>query len=560
MREYVEYKWRLLILAIILCIAVLGLIGRIIYLGIIKRDFLLDQSNIRSVREIKLPSHRGIIMDRNGEPLAISIAVASVWVNPKIYTATTSQEDNLSKLLNLSLKLIRKKIKARNHREFVYLKRVIPIEKAEKVMELHIPGIFLEKSYKRYYPEGAAVSQVIGFTNIDDYGQEGIELAYDSWLRGIPGRIRVIKDRLGNTIADLGVISEPQQGKNLTLSIDRRIQYLAYNELKNAIEKHRAESGSVVVLSVKTGEILAMVNLPSYNPNERTKFVLNSLRNCAVTDLFEPGSTIKSFAVANALASGKYRAESLINTNPGVLHVEGNSHPIHDDNHRNNGILTVKEVLQKSSNIGIAKISLSLPSDSLLQLLRDVGFGQSTHSGFPGEAIGFLPKTLKGRSFVLATLSFGYGISTTMLQLVEAYAVIASHGVLRPVTFLKVEQPITGTSVLSVTVSNKMLELLEAVLDIGGTGRSARIPGYRVAGKTGTAYIASPTGGYYKDRYFATFVGIAPTSDPQLVIGVIVKNPRGVYHGSQVAAPVFVNIMSGALRILNVQFDDIENM
>ncbi|MDR1056991.1 MAG: penicillin-binding protein 2 [Coxiellaceae bacterium] len=560
MRDRVEYEWRLLILTLILCIAVLGLIGRIVYLGVIKHSFLLDQGNIRSVREISIHAHRGIITDRNGEPLAISVSVASVWVNPKTYNATISQENNLSQLLKLPLKTIKRKITAQKHREFVYLKRAIPLEQTEKIMALHIPGIFLEKGYKRYYPEGAAVAQVIGFTNIDDCGQEGIELAYDAWLRGIPGKTRVVKDRLGNTITNLDVINEPQQGRDLTLSIDRRIQYLAYNELKNAIEKHHAESGSVVVLAVKTGEVLAMANSPSYNPNNRTNVATSSLRNRAVTDLFEPGSTIKAFTIANALASGKYNEKSLVDTNPGVLKVEGNPHPIQDDNRRNNGVLTVKGVLQKSSNIGVAKITLSLPSDNLLQLLRNVGFGQSTQSGFPGEAVGFLPKTLRGRAFVLATLSFGYGISTTMLQLVEAYAVIASKGILRPVTFLKVDKLVSGQQVLSAKVSHKMLEMLEAVLDIGGTGRRAQIPGYRVAGKTGTAYIVSPKGGYYKDRYFATFLGVAPVSDPQLIVGVIVKNPKGLYHGSQVAAPVFVNIMNGALRILGIPLDNAENI
>lgn len=558
MREQEEYKWRLLILVLILLVAVLGLVGRIIYLGVIEHDFLLDQSNIRSVREISIPAHRGIITDRNGEVLAISISVASIWVNPKLFNATKSQEAHLAKMLEMPLKTIKKKITTQKKREFVYLKRAMPIEKAEQILALHIPGIFSEKSYKRFYPEGDAIAHVVGFTNIDDCGQEGLELAYDSWLRGVPGKTRVVKDRLGNTIANLGVIAEPQEGRNLTLSIDRRIQYLAYNELKNTIAKYQAESGSVVVLAVKTGEVLAMVNMPSYNPNNRKGVPISSLRNRAVTDLFEPGSTIKSFSIANALNSGKFHPNSIIDTNPGVLKVDNNL--VRDDEYRNNGVLTVKGVLQKSSNIGVAKMTLALPSSSLPNLLSSVGFGQSTQSGFPGEAAGVVPSHLQWRQFVLATLSFGYSISVTPLQLAVANAVIASHGLLRPVTFLKNDNDkiIPGKRVLSEKVCHEMLDMLENVLDIG-TGKRAQIPGYHVAGKTGTAKIASPHGGYYIDHYFANFVGIAPVSDPQLVVVVVVKNPKGsIYHGGQVAAPVFASVMNGALRVLSVPLDAAE--
>lgn len=558
MRNQVEYEWRLLILVVVLVVAALGLVGRIIYLGVIKHNFLLDQSNIRSVREISIPAHRGIITDRNGEPLAISIPVASIWVNPKLYKAPGSQEISLAKLLELSPKAIEKKISEQRQREFVYLKRAVSLEIAGKVLALNIPGIFSERSYKRYYPEANAAAHVVGFTNIDDRGQEGLELAYNSWLEGVPGKSRVVKDRLGNTVTNLAVIAEPQQGRDLVVSIDRRIQYLAYNELKNAIEKYRAESGSVVVLAVKTGEVLAMANMPSYNPNNRKGVTTSNLRNRAVTDLFEPGSTIKAFSIANALNSGKYNINSLIDTNPGVWKVDG--HPIVDDGNVNHGILKVKGVLQKSSNIGVAKMTLSLPSSSLFDLLSNVGFGQSTQSGFPGEAIGVLPENLRLRPFVLATLSFGYSISATPLQLVQAYAIIASYGLLRPITFLKRDQVSSGKQVLSPKLCKQMLGMLEEVLDIGGTGIRAQIPGYRVAGKTGTAKIASPRGGYYKDRYFSTFIGIAPVSDPQLVIGVVIKNPRGLYHGSQVAAPVFANVMNGTLRVLGIPLDAVDNM
>lgn len=545
---------RLFILKLILLITVLSLFGRICYLGIIKRSFLIKQSNIRSVREITIPANRGIIMDRNGKALAISIPAASVWVNPKLFEATDEQLMQLASLLGLPKVTLKQKINQQKQHEFVYLKRVLPLEIVTKVLSLHIPGIFSERCYKRYYPEADAMAHVVGFTDVDDRGQEGLELAYDSLLRGIPGKVRVVKDCLGNTVTNLGVTIEPQQGNNLTLSIDRRVQYLAYRELKNTVEEYSADSGSVVVLSVKTGEILAMVNLPGYNPNSRVGVPTSHFRNRAVTDLFEPGSTIKAFTIVNALNTGKFLQNSLINTNPGRFEVGG--HIIRDSGGVNNGILTVTGVLQKSSDIGVAKITLALPSDSLLNLLRTVGFGQSTQSGFPGEVDGVLPNHLKWRPFVLATLSFGYSISVNLLQLAQAYSVIASYGLLRPITFVKNDKVVLGKQVLSSKVCKQILTMLEKVLDIGGTGVRAQIPGYRVAGKTGTAYIASPYGGYYSDRYFSTFVGIAPVSDPQLVIAVVIKNPHGRYYGSRVAAPVFASIMNGALRILGISPDE----
>jgi len=398
------------------------------------------------------------------------------------------------------------------------------MDKAKKISGLKIPGIFLEQGYKRYYSEADAAAHVVGFTDVDDRGQEGLELAYNSWLEGIPGKTRVVKDRLGNRIADLEVTSRPVQGKDLTMSVDRRIQYLAYKELKNAIKKYRADSGSVVVLAVKTGEVLAMANLPSYNPNDRSKFLPNNMRNRAVTDLFEPGSTLKAFIVANALKSGKYRPKTVIDTNPGYLKID--EHVVYEDGRRNNGKITVKEVLKRSSNIGVAKIALSLSSDSLLDLLQDLGFGQSTQSGFPGEAGGVLPNYLKWRPFVLATLSFGYSISITPLQLALAYSVIANKGILHPISFVKNEGKVRGRRVLSEKISLEMLDMLEGVVSKTGTGRHAVIPGYRVSGKTGTSRIASPKGGYYKDRYFSSFTGIAPTSDPELVVVVVINNPK----------------------------------
>jgi len=552
-----KYEGRLLILILIIFILILGLMGRICYLGIIQHDFLIDQSNIRSVREVSIPAHRGIISDRNGEPLAISVPVASVWINPKQFRVTEKQINYLSFLLDMTVESINEKILMQKKKEFVYLKRSIPIKIANEINSINIAGLYLEKSYKRYYPEADATAHILGFTNIDDHGQEGLELAFDSWLRGVPGKIKVIKDRLGNTIATLGIITKPQKGRNLVLSIDRRIQYLAFNEIKNIVTKYHADSGSIVVLAVNTGEIIGMTNYPSYNPDNRSSGVIpiDYFRNRAITDVFEPGSTMKVFSVANALNSGKYFSNTIIDTNPGILKIENKL--VYDDKHKNNGYLTVKEVLIKSSNIGVAKMTLSLPSNNLLNLLRSVGFGISTHSGFPGEATGFVPRTLYGRNFVLATLSFGYSISVTPLQLALAHLVIANGGIMKPVTFLKVtKQRIMGERIFPERLCMQIISMLEAATDTGGTGTQAQIAGYRVAGKTGTAKISSPHGGYYKDRYFSNFVGIAPVSNPQLVVVVVVKNPKGSYYGGQVAAPAFANVMNGALRLLNIPFDE----
>jgi len=553
-----KYNWRLPILSSLLFIALMGLLGRILYLGIIKHAFLLRQSNMRSVRDINMPAHRGMITDCNGKPLAISIPVASIWVNPKIFSATAEQISQLAKLLNIPIAVLHSKLTKQKQREFVYLKRSVPSETAAKISELHITGVAAEKSYKRYYSEADAMAQVVGFTNIDDIGQEGLELAYDSWLQGTQGKMRVVKDCLGNTIANLGVITEPKQGHDLALSIDRRIQYLAYQELKKTIDKYSAEYGSVVVLKVKTGEILAMANFPSYNPNNREGVFIGRVRNKAITDTFEPGSTIKALTIANALNSGKYNPNSIIDTGSGRMMLEG--HLVHEHKNHNYGVLTVAELLKKSSNVGVAKMTLSLPNNSLPNLLKKVGFGTSLQTGFPGETAGFLPNYTHWHPHALATLAFGYSVSVNLLQIAQAYSIIASYGIMRPITFLKNDTITPGKQVLSQKVCRQLLAILESVLDIGGTGTRAQIPGYRVAGKTGTAEIAKQ-GGYYHDRHFVTFIGIAPASDPQIVIAVVVKDPRGAhFEGGAVAAPVFANIMNGTLRILGIAPDAKESI
>lgn len=553
----VAYTWRFYSLIICLLLATGLLIVRIVYLGVFKHSFLVSQSAARSVREVSIPAYRGMITDRNGEPLAISIAVASLWVNPQLFVVSNKQLAQVATLLDLNPKIIKQKIAHNTEREFVYLKRGVPSEIANQVLDLHLPGLFSQTEYRRFYPEGESAAQVVGFTNVDDRGQEGLELAFDSWLRGVPGKMHVIKDCLGNIVANLEVLQEPQQGRNLVLSIDRRIQYLAYRELKNTVEKYHADYGSAVVLAVKTGEILATANYPSFNPNNRAGVAADVFRNRAVTDLFEPGSTMKTFSIAAAIDSGKFKPTTLIDTSPGFLDIAG--HRVYDAEHHNNGVLTLTGVLQKSSDIGIAKMIVQVPVENYLTLLRKLGFGQTTQSGFPGEAAGVVPEKVKPYSYPYITLGFGYGLSATVLQLAQAYLVLAAGGYIKPLTFVKAEQAVAGTSVLSAKVCKQMITMLEAVLDIGGTGTKANIPGYHVAGKTGTAHIAT-SGGYYGNRYFALFAGLAPVTDPQLVVVVMIKNPQGrLQEGGWVAAPVFAPIMEGSLRLMGVPADDVAN-
>lgn len=555
-----DYSWRLYFLITVLIIAVGGLVFRIIDLGIIEQRFLEKQGSARSLREIEIPAHRGMIVDRNGVPLAVSVEVDSVWINPKDFSVSKKQFFKLAELLNLSPIALSKKINQEQNHEFLFLKRHITPNVSDAIKQLNITGLGFKQEYQRYYPESESAVQLIGFTNVDDKGQEGLELAYNSWLQGISGKTRVIKDRLGNVVADLGTIVEPQQGRDLVLSLDRRIQYLAYSVLLNTVNKYHAEAGTAVVMAVKTGEILGMANVPACNPNDRKEMHVSCYHNAAVTDLFEPGSTIKTFSIAAALASKKYFPKTFINTNPGRMIVD--NHILYDDEHKNNGVLTVSEVLQKSSDIGVAKITLSLPPDNLLNLLREVGFGQSTLTGFPGEASGVIPDRLEQRPLVLATLAFGYAISVSALQLAHAYSIIADHGLSKPITFLKVDpkdqEKINSNQVIPKTIAGQILAMLRTVVEFGGTGTKANVHGYNVAGKTGTAHISEGKLGYAKDRYWSSFAGLAPATDPQIVIVVVIKNPRGLYHGGSVAAPAFATIMEGTLRLLNIKPDAVE--
>ena len=547
----VTTRWRMRFIVIVLALLLLALLWRLFSLTVLHRDFLLHQGDVRTIRIVKMPAYRGMITDRRGEPLAVSTPVESVWINPKEMNET-SHYQALAKLLTLTVKDIQKAIAHNQKKEFIYLKRRLNPELAAKVKALQIPGVYLLREYKRYYPEGEVTAHLIGFTDIDDHGQEGMELVYNQWLQGIAGKKRVLKDRYGHIIDDIAMLREAKPGRTLVLSIDRRIQYLAYRALKKAVMEHHATSGSAIVLDTTTGEVLAMVNQPSYNPNNRPQGHSDHYRNRVMTDLYEPGSTLKTFSVASALMSGKYTPNSQVDTNPGWMMVQGKRvQDVH-----NKGKLSLSEILQYSSNVGITKVTLSLPLERLWHVLRQFGFGETTGSHFPGESAGVLPNYPHWQPFIAATLAFGYGMSATPAQLANAYAVIANHGVRRPLSLVRQQQIPLGNQIMPERVANQIMQMLcKTVTD--GTGRRAKVVGYKVAGKTGTARLAGQHG-YDQNRHMASFIGIAPATHPKLVVAVVINEPKaGVYYGSGVAAPVFATIMSHSLRLLNSPPDNL---
>ncbi len=530
-----------------------ALLARVAELQLIDRDFLRHQGEARHLRTVSVAAHRGMVTDRNGEPLAISTPVESVWANPAELLMNQDELPRLAEVLGKSADSLLQLLTQRQNREFVYLRRHISPVVAEQVMSLEVPGIALQREYHRYYPAGEVAAHLIGFTNIDDAGQEGLELAYGDWLRGESGAKRVIKDGRHRIIENVENIRAPRHGKNLKISIDRRIQYLAYRELKAAVKLHNAKSGSAVVLDNITGEVLAIVNQPSYNPNNRRRLRASRLRNRAVTDIFEPGSTLKPFVIAAALETGRYTPGTRINTAPGVFQV--GTHAVRDMH--DYGTLDLTGVIRKSSNVAAAKIALDLKPKALWSVLNDSGLGMMTASGFPGEASGFLPDYHRLRDFERATLAFGYGVSVTTLQLAEAYTVFANDGYRMPLTLVKREGPVAPQQVLNPETAQRVRQMMEAVVRPGGTATDAAVSGYRVAGKTGTVH-KSIAGGYAEDQYVSIFAGMAPASRPRLVMAVMINEPRnGDYYGGKVAGPVFSKVMSGALRLLNVPPDDL---
>jgi cell division protein FtsI (penicillin-binding protein 3) len=516
----------------------------------LNNDFLQKKGASRYGRVIELSATRGMITDRNREPLAISTPVESVWASPGDVALEPQQAQQLSKLLDVDMSELGRRL-ADSSREFVYLKRHLPPEQAAKIVELNIPGIFLKREYRRYYPGSEYFSHLLGYTDVDDRGQEALELAFDDQLRGKPGSRRVIKDRLGRIVEDVESIRSPQQGRDVALSVDTKIQYLAYRELKSAVDAQRAKAGGIVVLDVKTGEVLAMANLPSYNPNNRGKLDSRRTRNRTVTDLFEPGSTLKPFTVAAAIETGLYKPDSVIQTGAGQLVI--GSATIHDAHP--SGALTVSQVIQKSSNVGAAKIALGLPPAVLWDVFSKVGFGVQPRSGVPGEVSGKLRAANTWRPIEQATMSYGHGISLSLLQLARAYLVFADGGEIKPVTLLRQDAPADSTRIFSAATAAQVRQMLELVVQPGGTAPRAQVVGYRVAGKTGTAHKVDG-GSYAANKYISSFVGFAPASDPRVIIAVMVDEPSaGQYYGGSVAAPVFANVMTGTLRMLGVKPD-----
>jgi cell division protein FtsI (penicillin-binding protein 3) len=548
-----EHRFRIIVLVVFFTIFAIVLLGRLYDLTVLDRAFLQHQGDARSLRTITIPTFRGMIIDRTGQPLAISTPVQSIWINPKNFHANKKQLNQLASLLEINQADLNKKLEAFKDKEFFYLKRQITPMLSEKVMQLKIVGLHSQQEFKRYYPEAESFAQIIGFTNIDDKGIEGLELAYQQWLEGINGQKRVIKDRMGRVIQELDLIKQPRPGRMLQLSIDRRIQFLAYNELVKTLEKFEAKAGTVVVLDAKSGEVLAMANAPSFNPNIREHFNFSTYRNKAVTDSFEPGSVMKPFAIASALEGGHFRPNSIIDTRPSQMYVQG--HIIRDVH--SYGVLDVTGVLRYSSNVGVSKMVLTSPPDQLINLLVRCGISERTETGYPGENEGAIVKVKQANPFVLATLSFGYGLSATPLQVAKAYSVFANHGKVIPVSLLHNPESQTpdGIQAMKPETADTLLNMLEAVV-VNGTGKSAMVPGYRVAGKTGTALIAGKQG-YSEKRYISSFVGMAPVSDPRVIVAVFIHEPnthKG-YYGAAVAAPLFSQVLDATLRMLNVAPD-----
>ncbi len=547
--------WRSSVLLAVIIAAGAVLEGQVLYLQIAKKDFLGAQGDDRHLRTVQISAHRGPITDRRGEPLAVSTPVDSIWADPQVLKPALERLGELAEVLELEPDWLARRITSNLDREFVYLRRHLRPDHAARALGLGLPGVSTLREYRRYYPAGEVAGHVLGFADIDDQGQEGLELAYNYWLTGDTGAKRVLKDRLGRVIEDVELINAAQPGRTLTTSLDLRIQYLAYRELMQAVLESNALSGSVVILDTTNGEVLAMVNQPSYNPNDRTQLDVARYRNRAVTDIFEPGSSFKPLVVAAALESGDYGPDSIIDTSPGYLRVGGN---ILTEDYNNLGEIDITTMLAQSSSVGAGRLGLQLDRDQLWSVLTSFGIGRLTDSGFPGESAGVLNDPRYWRPVGQATLAYGYGLSVTALQLAQAYSIIAADGIRRPISMVAQEEEVAGERIVSVETARSLRNMLETVVSPAGTGQRASIANFRVAGKTGTAKKID-VGGYSDDRYLAVFAGLAPVSDPKLVAVVVIDEPQGEdYYGGQVAAPVFARILSGALRLLAVPPDGLE--
>ena len=540
-------SWRSRVVLLICLAGFAVLLGRAFYLQGLNNDFLQAKGEARFMRVVDMPASRGAVMDRNGKMLAISTPVESIWASPAELEVDAAKVEKLAVALGMDRKVLAERI-ADSSKSFVWLKRQLSPEQAVRVMSLKIPGVFQQREFRRYYPSGDVTAHIIGFTGQDDQGQEGIELAQQAMLAGAIGQKRVIKDRKGRIVEDIQDLKAPREGKSLKLSIDERFQYLAHRELKAAVEANKAKGGALVMLDAKTGEILALVNQPDFNPNNREHVQLKQMRNRSITDVFEPGSTFKPFAVSAALEAGIVKPETVIVTGPGLTI---GSKTITDLPHRSSQ-LTVAQIIQTSSNIGTAKLALQLPSERLWNLYNDLGFGSAPKTGFPGEATGRLRPAKTWKPIEQATMAYGYGVSVSALQLARAYTVFTNDGVLLPVTFLKRDGDVIGKQIISTKTARVMAQMLETVTEQGGTATKSQVSGYRISGKTGTAYKLV-NGQYAENQYLSSFVGYGPSSNPRYIIAVSIDDPSaGKYFGGDVSAPVFSKVMSQALRMSGV--------
>jgi cell division protein FtsI (penicillin-binding protein 3) len=541
--------WRSRVVLFLLFVAFLTLAGRALWLQGLSTDFLQKQGESRYARTLEMPATRGKITDRNGQVLASSIPVKAIWALPDdVLEAPQEKLRDLAKLLGMSERDLRKKLDSDHN--FVYLKRQVEQETVDKILKLDIAGIQTRKEYKRFYPEGEVMAHVVGFTNVEDVGQDGMELASQKSLAGVTGSRRVIKDRLGRIVEDIGAIREPHDGKDLTLSIDSKIQYIAFSQLKDAVEKHRAKAGGIVVLDVRTGEVLALANLPTYNPNNRAVLAGPQLRNRVMTDTFEPGSTMKPFTVALALETKRVTPDTSIQTAPGKITIGkatiGDAHEF--------DVLTVAQVIEKSSNVGTSKLALLMQPHEMWDMFTTVGFGQQPKLGFPGAVAGRVRPYKSWRPIEQATMSYGHGISVSLIQIAHSYMIFARDGDIIPLTLRKADEQPVAQRVITGKTARQMRSMLEMAAGPGGTAPRAQVPGYRVAGKTGTAYKL--VDGQYVHKYVSSFVGFAPVSDPRIIVAVMLDEPSdGKYYGGDVAAPVFSAVAANALRALNVPPD-----
>jgi cell division protein FtsI (penicillin-binding protein 3) len=539
----------------IVCLSICGgiLLVRAVQLQVFNTEFLNRQAGARHLRVATISADRGVVTDRNGEPLAVSTPVDSIWVNPSQVLGAPERIRELAKAVNLDARELTARLTRNVKKEFVYVRRHMNPSEAAMLDARAIPGVHLLREYRRYYPAGEVTGHLVGFTNIDDRGQEGLELAFENWLKGIPGKKRVLRDRLGRVVEDVERIEAPRPGGDLVTSIDLRIQYLAYRELMAAVQEHRAASGSAIVLDVVTGEVLAIVNQPSFNPNDRAQVRPELFRNRALTDILEPGSTVKPLVVAAALESGQFSSRSRVDTSPGFIRVGSK---LIEDKH-NLGTIDLATLIARSSNVGATKIAMQLDRQELWNVFNGFGVGRLTASGFPGESAGVLPHFQNWRPITQATLAYGYGMSMTPLQLAQAYATLAADGLYRPVSLVRVERPPIARRIVSPATARSVITMMEQVVSPAGSGIKASVTGYRVAGKTGTARKLG-AGGYVDNRYTAVFAGLAPVRQPRIVVVVVVDDPRGrLYYGGDVAAPAFSRIASGALRILAVPPDGV---